>query len=91
MQNVGEPAMRISSLIFAGIAIAHSAIAPAIAQTAAQSVREPAKRERAIVKQAKAQTPVQIYCYANIPCRPVKKGCHLEHIGQGGFNEEICN
>jgi hypothetical protein len=83
--------MRVSSLFVAGIAAALLTIASASAQKAAQNVREPAKHEGPVVRQAKAQTPVQIYCYANIPCRPVKKGCHLEHIGQGGFNEEICN
>jgi hypothetical protein len=89
--NVRGAAMRASSLSVVGIAIALISIAPANAQTASQNIKESAKRDKTMPRQVKDQAPVQIYCYANIPCRPVKKGCHLEHIGQGGFNEEICN
>jgi hypothetical protein len=81
--------MRASSL-FVGIAIALISIAPANAQRATQEAKQPVKREKPMLGQVKDQAPVQIYCYANVPCRPVKTGCHLEHVGQGGFNEEIC-
>lgn len=78
--------MRASSL-FVGITVALISIAPANAEKTDQNIKGSVKRER----QVKDQAPVQIYCYNNVPCRPVKKGCHLDHIGQGGFNEEICN
>ena len=83
--------MRASSLVFAGLAVALMSAAPANAQKSASDIKAPVKREAPVVRQAKAQAPVQMYCYRNVPCRPVKPGCHLEHIGAGGFNEEICN
>ena len=83
--------MRTSSLFFVGIAIALISVAPANTQKADQAIKDPVKRAKPIVRQAKAPAQVQIYCVRNFPCRPVKKGCHLEHIGPGGFNEEICD
>jgi hypothetical protein len=81
--------MRASSL-FVGIAIPLISIATAYAQRADQEAKESLKREKPMLRQVKDRAPVQIYCYANVPCRPVRAGCHLEHVGQGGFNEEIC-
>ena len=82
--------MRASSLFCAGLAVALISIAPANAQKAAPNTMEPVKREKPL-RQAKVQAPVQVYCKASFPCRPVMKGCHLEHNGPGGFNEEVCN
>lgn len=82
--------MRAPSPFFVVIAMALASIATASAQKADQNIKQPVKREKPL-RQAKAQAPVQIYCYRNIPCRPVKPGCHLEHNGAGGFNEEICD
>ena len=83
--------MRASSPLFVAIAVALVSIVPARAQKADQAIKQPVKRETPVVRQAKAQSPVQIYCYRNVPCRPVTPGCHLEHNGPGGFNEEICD
>lgn len=82
--------MRTHSLLIAGLAVALISMTPAVARKTPPSSTEPANREGP-VKQAKAQAPVQIYCKASFPCRPLMKGCHLEHNGPGGFNEEVCN
>lgn len=82
--------MRSLSLLFAGIAFALVSVAQADAQTTDQNVRPPVRHEKRILRQAKVQVPLLIYCKRNIPCRPVKKGCHLEQE-LNGWNEEVCN
>ena len=82
--------MRTSSLLLVALAVVQIAFAPANAQKAAPRSSELIKREKP-VSQAKAQAPQQIYCKASFPCRPVMKGCRLEHNGPGGFNEEVCD
>jgi hypothetical protein len=77
--------MRASSLFFAGIAVALVSIAPANAQKEA-----PVKREKRVLRHANVQAPVVIYCRRDIPCRPVRKGCHLEQE-PNGWNGEVCN
>jgi hypothetical protein len=82
--------MRTNSLLITGLAVALISMAPANARKTQPSTAEPTNSVKP-VKQAKAQAPVQIYCKASFPCRPLMKGCHLEHNGPGGFNEEVCN
>jgi hypothetical protein len=82
--------MRSLSLLFAGIAFALVPVAQADAQTTDQNVRTPVRHEKRILRQAKVQVPLLIYCKRNIPCRPVRKGCHLEQE-LNGWNEEVCN
>ena len=77
--------MRASSLFFTGIVVALVSIGPVIAQKEA-----PVKGEKSALRSAKAQAPVLIYCRRDIPCRPVKKGCHLE-LEPNGWNGEVCN
>jgi hypothetical protein len=83
--------MRASSLFFAGIAVALVSIAPANAQKADQNAKAPVKREKPISRHAKVQAPVLIYCKRDVPCRPVRKGCHLEQEQFNGWNDEVCN
>ncbi|HUN99369.1 MAG TPA: hypothetical protein VMU69_24455 [Bradyrhizobium sp.] len=78
--------MRTSSLFFAGIAVTLVSIAPANAQKEA-----PVKRETPVSRHAKVQAPMLIYCRRDIPCRPVRKGCHLEQEQFNGWNNEVCN
>ena len=84
--------MRAISLCFAAIAL--TSISPANAQEE-QNTRKPhphLRRGETASRQARDQTPLQIFCRRDVPCRPVKKGCHLEPgTGMGGLNEEICN
>jgi len=87
--------MKASSLFFVGITVALVSIAPANAQKAedTQTTKNPIvyrKHEKHSLRQVTDQASGQIYCNRSVPCRPVKKGCHLEHEW-AGFNEEICN
>ncbi|MFT4120936.1 hypothetical protein [Bradyrhizobium sp.] len=86
----GGTVMRASSLIYGALAAAVISLAPANAQKTTPNTTDPVKREKPL-RQAKAQAPAQVYCKASFPCRAVMKGCHLEHNGPGGFNEEVCN
>jgi hypothetical protein len=82
-------AMRASSLFFVGIPVAFISIAPANAQDIKKPIFHQ-KHEKPVLRQAKDRAPVQIFCNRSTPCRPVRKGCHLEPQS-GGFNEEVCN
>jgi hypothetical protein len=87
-----ETAMRAMSLCLVGIAVALISVIPANAQEAhdTKKLNLHQRRGEPASRQVKDQTAGQIYCKSDVPCRPVKKGCHLEHEF-GGFNEEVCN
>jgi hypothetical protein len=73
------------SLCVAGMAVALIAIIPASAQET-----QHAKKQRH-ARQVKYEPELQIYCRRDVPCRPVKKGCHIEPgTGMGSLNEEVC-
>ena len=80
-----------ASLCLVGIAVALISMIPANAEEHdTKKLNLHQRRGEPASRQAKDQTAVQIYCRRDVPCRPVKKGCHLEHEF-GGFNEEVCN
>ncbi|QIG98458.1 hypothetical protein [Bradyrhizobium sp. 6(2017)] len=70
-------------------------IVVALASTAAataQNAGDPPDNKKPVAQrkqQAKDQPSGQIFCKNGVPCRPVRKGCHLEQQS-GGFNEEVC-
>ena len=82
--------MRAPSFLIAGLIVALVSSASALAQKVTPGSASPVKREKP-VSRAKAQASLQYYCKASFPCRPLMKGCHLEHNGPGGFNEEVCD